>query len=135
MRLQKTSSNRHSLGHRYARSLNLLWRGSSKRAKSAFTSARATPRYSVATTQDSRVEYGRIGGEGAPPVDLDQLNGFSWWDLDSLGQFIANDQTTGITEGVFSTPDLESETGVSGFENSSEGIWYGNLWNGTDVLF
>lgn len=77
----------------------------------------------------------RSGAGGVDPTELGQLNGFSWWDLDSLGQFITNDHTTSITDGVLSTPDLESETGMSGMEPSSAGLWYGNLWNGTDVLF
>lgn len=76
-----------------------------------------------------------IGGNGNSQVDLGQLNGFSWWDLDSLGQFIANDYTTGVSDGIMSTPDMESEAGVSGLENSSAGLWQSNLWNGTDVLF
>ncbi|KAH6657650.1 fungal-specific transcription factor [Truncatella angustata] len=133
-RLQKTSSNRHSLGNRYARSLQLLWRRPSSKAKPGPGSDMTSHRTSVTIAQNPSPGLFRPAGN-SNQVDLDQLNGFSWWDLDSLGQFIANDQTANFTDGVMSTPDMESENSVSGIESSTAGLWYSNLWDGSDVIF
>lgn len=98
-------------------------------------SARTTSRHSVATTQSSDGDFEKSDNDRVPPVDLNQLNGFSWWDLNSLGQFIANDQTTKMAEGVLSTPDIDSEAGMSGFDNAPESMWYGNLVSIFDAIF
>ncbi|KAH8657700.1 hypothetical protein BX600DRAFT_468025 [Xylariales sp. PMI_506] len=120
IRLQKSSTNRHSIGQRYARSLRLLWRRSGKEGgrnglgdanndASAAVFGHGPPSSSV--TQDSPSEtyllaqrYGveSEGGDVQPIDQLDHLNGFSWWDLDSLGQFITNNQQSqGVTDWYF----------------------------------
>ncbi|KAI8677607.1 C6 transcription factor [Fusarium sp. Ph1] len=135
LRLQKTSTNPHSLGHRYARSLRLLWRKSfgSKQKKATYAD-NLTLRDPLAQAQDSGTNSAP-GGEGvAKPMFWDPLNGFSWKDLDSIGHFITNDASASVTDGVLTTPELVSEQGAAGTTDLAADFW-DNVWDENDLIF
>ena len=127
-RLQKTSPNRHSLGHRYARSLRLFWRklfGSKQTREGVTGRDSSTPRYLASFVQHSADAIPNTGaGEGGHNLtNWDSLNSFSWRDLDSLGQFIENDILTGTTDGLLGTPEFISDRSPVVRDISQAGFW------------
>ena len=72
---------------------------------------------------------------GMMGVELDALNGFSWRDLDSLGQYISNEASIYTTDGVLTTPEFDSEHGASSIEGFPVDFSYQNHWNGGDIIF
>lgn len=145
-RLRRTSNSSQSLGHRYARSLHLLWSRASDNqnarngrrdeisAESARLSTNTKPQNST-TEQQSQFSDGGGGGQrgGNAADDLSQMNGFSWWDLDSLGQFIGTDDSPAtLLDGALSGPEVDLDYGTGGLEGSSGGLWSADLWNGSD---
>jgi hypothetical protein len=65
---------------------------------------------------------------------LEPLNGLSWRDLDSLGQFIANHTTTSLTDGTMTSPEFD-QYGSGGMEGGAEEYYYDNFWQGNDIIF
>lgn len=78
---------------------------------------------------------GGPGGYGRPPPPpemLDPLKGFSWRDLDGLGQFIGNDMN--FLDITFATPMSDSDHGAAGMDTMTD-AWQDILWSGNDVIF
>ncbi len=72
------------------------------------------------------------GSRGAElQAGLDSLNGFSWRDLDAVGQFITNDASN--SDSMLESPNFGSEQANPGLEFTTE--WYDSLWSGNDVVF
>ncbi len=67
-------------------------------------------------------------------IGLDALNGFSWRDLDSLGQYISNDASI-HTDGVLTTPEFDSEHGANSVEAMPVDFAYQGMWSGSDIIF
>ncbi|CAK7216595.1 hypothetical protein SCUCBS95973_002860 [Sporothrix curviconia] len=63
---------------------------------------------------------------------LDPLKGFSWRDLDGLGQFIGNDMN--FMDITFTTPMSDSDHGTATMEVMTD-AWQDILWSGSDVIF
>lgn len=62
------------------------------------------------------------------------LNELSWRDLDSLGQFIANNTAVSI-DGTMTSPEFDSNMGGGGVDGGAGEFWYDNFWQGNDVIF
>jgi hypothetical protein len=134
-RLQRSSISPHSPGHRYARLLHLLWRKSPETNNMAVVSTgpdRQPLQESRRESQGTASEQppGRRGTDVA--VELDPLNGFSWRDLDAVGQYLANDAS--VAESNISGLNYESE-GVGGVLDAFTGDWYDNVWSANDIVF
>lgn len=133
--LQKTSNNPHSLGRRYATSLRLLWRKSSSKhgtkADSRSESLREppTPAQGGALARPDDVPGGDKG------IELDPLNGFSWRDLDSLGQYIANNTTLSMADGMLTSPEFDWEHGSAGLDDLAVRPQFDMVWSGHDIIF
>ncbi|KJZ77630.1 hypothetical protein HIM_02807 [Hirsutella minnesotensis 3608] len=131
--LQKTSNNPHSLGRRYATSLRLLWRKSLKNSK---TSSRSTESTQEPPTPIQgmvpRQEDVPMGEKG---IELDPLNGFSWRDLDSLGQYIANNSALGISDGMLTSPEFDWEHSSAGLDDMAMRPQLDTIWSGHDIIF
>ncbi|KAJ6441202.1 C6 transcription factor [Purpureocillium lavendulum] len=126
--LQKSSNNPHSLGRRYATSLRLLWRKSSGKQGKRRESLREPP----TPMQDMRPED--VPGDKA--LELDPLNGFSWRDLDSLGQYIASNSTLSMTDGMLTSPEfVDWEHSSSGLDDLAMRPQFDNVWSGHDIIF
>ncbi|KND87471.1 hypothetical protein TOPH_07877 [Tolypocladium ophioglossoides CBS 100239] len=132
--LQKTSNNPHSLGRRYATSLRLLWRKSSGKHAAKSTSTRESPREPPTPVQGATIRPEDVPG-GEKPLQLDPLNGFSWRDLDSLGQYIANNSTLSMTDGMLTSPEFDWEHSSSGLDDLAMRPQFDNLWSGHDIIF
>jgi hypothetical protein len=65
------------------------------------------------------------GGSSGRGLDLNPLNGFSWKDLDSLGQFITSDPSVVAANGIVLGPGFTSQQ--SGESNEGDGTI--NMWN------
>lgn len=131
--LQKTSRSTQSVGHRYARSLRLLWRKRSGKRSNKPTDGEESQAVPSAREQQ-RHEPQQLPNNNMMGVELDALNGFSWRDLDSLGQYISNDASV-YTDGVLTTPEFDSEHGASSIEGFPMDFSYQNPWNGGDIIF
>lgn len=68
-------------------------------------------------------------------AELESLNGFSWRDLDSLGQYIANNGTLSTMDGALTSPEMNSDQGTGGIDDLTAGFWYDNLWSGNNIIF
>ncbi|KAM4064424.1 fungal zn(2)-Cys(6) binuclear cluster domain-containing protein [Hirsutella rhossiliensis] len=132
--LQKTSNNPHSLGRRYATSLRLLWRKSpskhSAKASSRTESAREPP--TPAQGAPSRPEA-MPAGEKA--MEMDPLNGFSWRDLDSLGQYIVNSSALSTTDGMLTSHEFDWEHSSAGLDDLAMRPQLDAMWSGHDIIF
>jgi hypothetical protein len=128
-RLQRSSVSPDSIGNRYARSLFLLWRKTpqgvveKQQNDSAQTAASGVPALDPAMTG------GHQPGGGTRGPDL---SGFSWRDLDALGQFITNDLS--VTDSMLASPSFNSDQTAPGLDPGTN-EWYDLLWSGTDVVF
>lgn len=133
--LQKSSNNPHSLGRRYATSLRLLWRKSSGKqgAKGHAHARRDSMREPPTPVQDTaRADGGAAGADKA--LELDPLNGFSWRDLDSLGQYIASNAALSMTDGMLG-PEFDWEHSSSGLDDLAMRPQFDNVWAGHDIIF
>lgn len=75
------------------------------------------------------------GSGNLPGMGMDALNGFSWRDLDSLGQYISNDASIHTTDGVLTTPDFDSEQSTTAVDALPVDFAYQSMWNGGDIIF
>ena len=132
-RLQRSSVSPDSIGNRYARSLFLLWRktpqGGERARDDNGATAGAGGQMAVDPTlsgTDGQSTGGAGGGRGP------DLSGFSWRDLDSLGNFITNDMN--VTDSMLASPSFNSDHTAPGLDPGSN-EWYDLLWSGTDVVF
>lgn len=132
--LQKTSNNPHSLGRRYATSLRLLWRKSSGKHPAKSASRRESPREPPTPVQEAALRPEGVPG-GEKTLELDPLNGFSWRDLDSLGQYIANNSTLSMTDGMLTSPEFDWEHSSSGLDDLAMRPQFDNVWSGHDIIF
>ncbi|QUC20921.1 uncharacterized protein UV8b_05162 [Ustilaginoidea virens] len=136
--LQKTSDNPQSLGRRYATSLRLLWRKSSAKQSSQDCSMR-----SDAVSEPSEPLVGEAEGQerpaptaaAKPAMDMDPLSGFSWRDLDSLGQFIASNTTMTMTDGVLGGGEFDWDHGSGGLDDVAIRPQFDTMWAGHDIIF
>ncbi|QLI68403.1 uncharacterized protein G6M90_00g047860 [Metarhizium brunneum] len=135
--LQKTSNNPQSLGRRYATSLRLLWRKSSAKP-STKGATRSDPVSEPPELSMSQLE----GQENIVPsatsksaMDMDPLSGFSWRDLDSLGQFIANNTTMNMTDGILAGTDFDWEHSSGGLDDLAMRPQFDTMWAGHDIIF
>lgn len=133
-RLQKASDNPQSVGHRYARSLRLLWRKLMGRPIHPADTRRTSIGDPSAVTLASAPVQPRIDC-GDWTAELESLNGFSWRDLDSLGQYIANNGTLSTMDGALTSPEMNSDQGTGGIDDLTAGFWYDNLWSGNNIIF
>ncbi|KXJ87939.1 hypothetical protein Micbo1qcDRAFT_102422, partial [Microdochium bolleyi] len=117
LRLQRTSTNRQSLGQRYARSLRLLWQRSLGKRKQRAAGNPETPGTpaaasvaAVAASAQQDIPFPAFipAGSNDPGVDLDPFNGFWWTRLDSLDQFVTEDLVTLPSDTLFTTLGLDS---------------------------
>ncbi|KAL3951860.1 hypothetical protein ACCO45_013577 [Purpureocillium lilacinum] len=129
--LQKSSNNPHSLGRRYATSLRLLWRKSS--GKQGSKGRRESLREPPTPVQDLRADD--VQGAGDKALELDPLNGFSWRDLDSLGQYIASNSALSMADGMLTGPEFDWEHGSSGLDDLAMRPQFDNVWSGHDIIF
>ncbi|OAA56242.1 fungal specific transcription factor domain-containing protein [Niveomyces insectorum RCEF 264] len=147
-RLQKSSPDPHSLGQRYARSLYLLLRKSADRvAAGRLEAAASAPQDPSSQRGDSgAVDPTEAAGAGTAvgsgtagsgeerlvASEVNPLTGFSWRDLDGLGQFIGNNTNfIGIN---FATPVSDSDQGMTGLDAVPD-AWQDAFWPGNDVVF
>ncbi|KAM3461769.1 hypothetical protein NHJ6243_004703 [Beauveria neobassiana] len=134
--LQKTSTSTQSIGHRYARSLRLLWRKRpTKRGSKHDNNQTSQPAPNVPPEHLMSGPHGNFDGGLQGGIELDALNGFSWRDLDSLGQYISNDASIHTTDGVLTTPEFDSEHGANPVEGLPVDFGYQNMWSGGDIIF
>ncbi|OAA38187.1 C6 transcription factor [Beauveria brongniartii RCEF 3172] len=134
--LQKTSTSTQSIGHRYARSLRLLWRKRpTKRGSKHDNNQTSQPAPNVPPEHSISGPHGNFNGGLQGGIELDALNGFSWRDLDSLGQYISNDASIHTTDGVLTTPEFDSEHGANPVEGLPVDFGYQNMWSGGDIIF
>lgn len=141
--LQKTSTSTQSIGHRYARSLRLLWRkrsGKQRSQQKAENDGPAGPSHGGMPAGQSGQQTHSMNqttpeSTMAGGVQLDALNGFSWRDLDSLGQYISNEASMYAPDGVLTTSDFDSEHGNSSIEGMPVDFAYQNAWQGGDIIF
>ncbi|OAA69681.1 aminopeptidase 2 [Cordyceps fumosorosea ARSEF 2679] len=128
--LQKTSSSTQSIGHRYARSLRLLWRKRpSRRGVKQDNNQPAQPAANIPLEQSIPGPQGGFDSGLQGSIELDALNGFSWRDLDSLGQYISNDASI-ANDGVLTTPEFDSEHSANPVEGLPVDFAYQNMWSG-----
>ena len=138
-RLRSSAVSPHSPGHRYARLLYLLWRKPKEHGvvSSARDNIAGGLTHTAGGFEAAKAEQGSLTDPTAlrgsdMQVGLDTLNGFSWRDLDALGQFITNDASN--SESMLESPNFDgSEHANAGLEFTTE--WYDGLWSGTDVVF
>lgn len=140
MQLQKTSNNPHSLGRRYAMSLRLLWRKSTTKqtSKSSARSDPVTEQPEPTVDQIERQERATPPSSATtnkPPTDMDPLSGFSWRDLDSLGQFIAHNTTMSMTDGMMGAADFDWEHSSGGLDDLAMRPQFDTMWAGHDIIF
>ncbi|KAM3442840.1 hypothetical protein NHJ13734_002164 [Beauveria thailandica] len=129
-KLQKTSTSTQSIGHRYARSLRLLWRKRpTKRGPKHDNNQTSQPAPNVPPEHSMSGPHGNFDGGLQGGIELDALNGFSWRDLDSLGQYISNDASIHTTDGVLTTPEFDSEHGANPVEGLPVDFGYQNMWS------
>ncbi|EQL04221.1 C6 transcription factor [Ophiocordyceps sinensis CO18] len=126
--LQKTSNNPHSLGRRYATSLRLLWRKPSTKHSTKSSSRTESAREPPAQGAPSRRPEEVPSGEKA--IEMDPLNGFSWRDLDSLGQYIVNNSTLSVADGMLTSPEFDS----AGLDDLAR-PQLDAMWSGHDIIF
>lgn len=120
-RLQRSSVSPDSIGNRYARSLYLLWRKTPQKQPER-QAAETAPSQTVV---DPALQWRGTG-------DLDPLNGFSWRDLDALGQFITSDLA--VTDSMLASPSFNTEQTANGLD-SGPGEWADLSWSGNDIVF
>lgn len=133
--LQKSSNNPHSLGRRYATSLRLLWRKSSSKH-----SAKSGPRNEPAREPPTPAQGGPSRPQEMPagekPMEMDPLNGFSWRDLDSLGQYIVNNSTLSMTDSMLTSTEFDWEHSSAGLDDlTTMGPQLDAMWSGHDIIF
>ncbi|PHH60123.1 hypothetical protein CDD81_2081 [Ophiocordyceps australis] len=149
--LQKTSNNPHSLGRRYATSLRLLWRKSSARPHNNSSSSSSNNNHnSMSNKASARKEAVRepptpVQEDGNPrhddmtgvdkALEMDPLNGFSWRDLDSLGQYIASNSALSMTDGMLTSPEFDWEHSSAGLDDLAMRPQFDNVWSGHDIIF
>lgn len=132
--LQKTSRSTQSIGHRYARSLRLLWRKrSGKRSHKSGHGSEPVHQTAEPTNISNMTQHNT--DSNMMGVELDALNGFSWRDLDSLGQYISNEASIYTTDGVLTTSDFDSDQGANPMDALPVDFSYQNNWNGGDIIF
>ncbi|KAF4595018.1 C6 transcription factor [Ophiocordyceps camponoti-floridani] len=139
--LQKTSTNPHSLGRRYATSLRLLWRKSSPGKTSTSkpstrtepSSVRGAPLTPAQASSLSRVVDDVPRAD--KPLELDPLNGFSWRDLDSLGQYIASNSAIVMADGILSSAEFDWEHSSAGLDDLAMRPQPDVVWSGHDIIF
>lgn len=134
--LQKTSNNPHSLGRRYATSLRLLWRKSS--AKQSTKPAPPNDPVSEVPEPANNVPDGQesvLPPAGSRPIDMDPLSGFSWRDLDSLGQFIASNTAMNMTDGMLTGTDFDWDHSSGGLDDLTMRPQFDTMWAGHDIVF
>ncbi|PHH92623.1 hypothetical protein CDD83_6550 [Cordyceps sp. RAO-2017] len=132
--LQKTSNNPHSLGRRYATSLRLLWRKSTSKHSSKSSSRTESVREPPTPAQGTTTRPEDVPG-GDKAMELDPLNGFSWRDLDSLGQYIANNSTLSIADGMLTSPEFDWEHSSTGLDDLAMRPQFDTVWTGHDIIF
>ncbi|RCI12208.1 hypothetical protein L249_0159 [Ophiocordyceps polyrhachis-furcata BCC 54312] len=136
--LQKTSTNPHSLGRRYATSLRLLWRKSSPAKHKNKTSARpeTTVRPPLTPAQGALTRIEDMPRGDKAPLELDPLNGFSWRDLDSLGQYIASNSTmAAMGDGMLTSAEFDWEHSSAGLDDLAMRPQNEAVWSGHDIIF
>lgn len=65
-------------------------------------------------------------------MDLDHLNGFSWRDLDGLGQFVGTD--TSVVEGMLQSPDYDLDQGPQVGQDVNGLGWYDNSMSHNPII-
>ncbi|KAB5513380.1 hypothetical protein GE09DRAFT_633063 [Coniochaeta sp. 2T2.1] len=130
-RLQRSSVSPDSIGNRYARSLFLLWRKTPHAGDKGQQNEGAGPVNGGPMAVDPTLT-GTDGPSGAGTGRAPDLSGFSWRDLDSLGNFITNDMN--VTDSMLASPSFNSDHTAAGLDPGSN-EWYDLLWSGTDVVF
>ncbi|QDS76995.1 hypothetical protein FKW77_005947 [Venturia effusa] len=133
-RLQRSATCLNSLGRRYARLLYLLWRKPPEQNERHTENNRGSQIEAASSTEHSNPEqnFGKTSDISGP--DLDPLAGFSWRDLEAVGQFLTND--TSNPDGLmFHSPGFESEQ--MGIPGEAEGTvdWYDALCSGNNFTF
>lgn len=78
-------------------------------------------------------EAGSAESQSPQTVGFDPLHGFSWRDLDSLGQFIINDALLNAPDGSLVTPEMVID-GEAMTADSRPDIRM-NAWNEQDFIF
>lgn len=135
-RLEESSADLHSAGHRYASLLRLLWSRSSQNIDMNQTSADGQERpqsehQSISEALAAKHLVGRRTADAGK--NLDPLNGFSWRDLGAVGQFITNESAT-VDEGVFRTnhDEVEPDLGILDVFSTE---WYDQVWSENGIVF
>lgn len=125
-RFKKSVDNANSLGHRYSRLLHLLWRKSPARAQDI------TPPASIAPS--GPVDPTLIAAEDMN-IDFNPLNGFSWRDLDSVGQLIVPTDSDYSDSLMFPDPGFNLAAVTSSSMDAMTDDVYDQLWTGNGAVF
>ncbi|KAG5913913.1 hypothetical protein E4U42_000786 [Claviceps africana] len=141
--LQKTSNNPQSLGRRYATSLRLLWRKATAKHANMNAAARGEGATEPSAAQLGVDQHERQDRGVAPSasarstVEMDPLSGFSWRDLDSLGQFIVNNTSMNMTEGMLgAAAEFDwAQHGSGGLDELAVRPQFDTMWAGHDIIF
>ncbi|KAG6010997.1 hypothetical protein E4U21_000027 [Claviceps maximensis] len=141
--LQKTSNNPQSLGRRYATSLRLLWRKTTAKHANMSAATRnelATEAHAPQLAVDQHERHDRAvvpSASAKSALEMDPLSGFSWRDLDSLGQFIVNDSSMHMTNGMLgAAADFDwDHQGSGGLDELAVRPQFDTMWAGHDIIF
>ncbi|KAG5915166.1 hypothetical protein E4U53_004525 [Claviceps sorghi] len=141
--LQKTSNNPQSLGRRYATSLRLLWRKATAKHANMNATTRSEPATEPPAPPPAVDQHERQDRAVAPltsaksAVEMDPLSGFSWRDLDSLGQFIVNNTSSNMTDGMLgAAAEFDwAQHGSGGLDELAVRPQFDTMWAGHDIIF
>lgn len=132
-KLQKSSVSPNSLGQRYARSLFLLWRKTAERVAAVRLESGVVPENGPPTVSGTNNPTSQVACEdGNQSAELDLLRGFSWRDLDGLGQFIGD--SFNYVDMTLTTPLSESDQGTAELDAVTD-VWQDIIWSGNDMIF
>lgn len=132
-KLQKSSVSPNSLGQRYARSLFLLWRKTAERVAAVRLESGVVPENGPPTVSGTNNPTSQVACEdGNQSAELDPLRGFSWRDLDGLGQFIGD--SFNYVDMTLTTPLSESDQGTAELDAVTD-VWQDIIWSGNDMIF
>ncbi|KAG6085801.1 hypothetical protein E4U16_000013 [Claviceps sp. LM84 group G4] len=143
--LQKTSNNPHSLGRRYATSLRLLWRKSTVTKHTEKSASNRRSELAMEPPSQLVVDAANERHDRAvqPPttvksaMDMDPLSGFSWRDLDSLGQFIVSNTNMNMTDGMLmgTAAEFDWDHSAGGVDDLAVRPQFDSMWAGHDIIF
>ena len=120
-RLQKSSTSTAHVGARYAKLINLLWKRPPKQNDDSQTKA---------PSSSSNAENHAGGGSDAPAMSTASgtagipINAFSWLDLDSVGNFAAQNNASGFSSGFADLSFVPEELNAVTMDGINSQQWF-----------